>query len=227
MIADNLKILTGEIAEECDKIGRKHEDLTLIGVSKYQPLKAVNEAYEFGLRNFGENKAQELRDKFTEFDKNVFWHFIGHLQRNKVKYVIRPAEFIHSVDSIKLAAEIEKQAAKVGKVQKILLEIKTSEEDSKFGLENEEEIEKLVEFSGLSASLDLVGLMTMAPYTDDEVEIGKSFSKLRKLKEKLNASGANIFHLSMGMSGDWKIALKEGATMLRIGTTIFGNRNYN
>ncbi len=227
MIANNLKILTGEIAEECDKIGREYENLTLIGVSKYQPIEAINEAYEFGLRNFGENKAQELRDKFAEFDKEVNWHFIGHLQTNKVKYVISPSEFIHSVDSLKLAAEIEKQAARNSKAQKILLEIKTSGEDSKFGLEDKDEIKELVEYAGLSATLELVGLMTMAPYTDNEVEIRNSFSKLRMLKEKLNASGANISHLSMGMSGDWRLALKEGATMLRIGSTIFGTRNYN
>ncbi len=225
MIAERLKILKASIREKSISCGRNPEEISLIGVSKYQPLSAIEEAYNAGLTNFGENKAQELKEKFADFNHKVNWHFIGHLQTNKVKYIIEPAEYIHSLDSIKLAAEIEKRASKIKKIQKVLLEIKTSSEATKFGLNSESEIYELVEYCQNSSNLDLVGLMTMAPFTDDEDEIRKSFSSLRKLFDKLNSEGAGLRHLSMGMSGDWEIALEEGATMLRIGTAIFGSRN--
>lgn len=226
MIAENLKILSESIAEKCESVGRNADEITLIGVSKYQPISAIREAYLAGLMNFGENKAQELKDKFAEFKEPVHWHFIGHLQTNKVKYVIEPAEYIHSVDSLKLAREIDKRAAKINKIQKVLLEIKTSDESTKFGLDNESDIFELVEFISGSNNLQLHGLMTMAPFTDDERAVRKSFSSLRILKDKLNNQGVNLRHLSMGMSDDWQYAVEEGATMLRIGTAIFGKRIY-
>ncbi|RMD48062.1 MAG: YggS family pyridoxal phosphate-dependent enzyme [Ignavibacteria bacterium] len=226
MIAERLKILQERISEKALSCGRTPGEITLIGVSKYQPLEAIKEAYEAGLRNFGENKAQELRDKSAEFTGEFNWHFIGHLQTNKVKYVIEPAEYIHSVESIKLASEIQKRAEQIGKVQKIFLEIKTSGEATKFGLQNKDEIFETAEFCREQPNLKLDGLMTMAPYTDDEEEIRKSFTSLRNLKDELNSSGFSLNHLSMGMSGDWELAVEEGATMLRIGTAIFGSRYY-
>ena len=227
MIAERLKILKDEIDEKCLSCGRLPEDVTLIGVSKYHPLSVIEEAFEAGLKNFGENKAQEFRDKSSRFEGSAVWHFIGHLQTNKVKYVIETAEYIHSVDSKKLAAEINKRAERINKIQKILLEINTSGEPSKFGLETEDEIFELADFCRGLKNIRLSGLMTMAPYTDDESEIRKSFSALRTLFDKLNAQGAELKHLSMGMSGDWQIAVEEGSTMVRIGTAIFGTRNYS
>lgn len=226
MVAENLKILTEAINEKCVSAGRTPDDITLIAVSKYQPVEAIIEAFESGVHNFGENKAQELKDKSSIIEQNVIWHFIGHLQTNKVKYIIEPAEYIHSVDSIKLAAEIQKRAAKINKVHKIFLEIKTSDEATKFGISGDKELDEIIEFVSNCNNLNLNGLMTMAPYTDDESLIRRSFSQLRELKERLNAQGLNLEHLSMGMSNDWGIAIEEGATMLRIGTAIFGKRNY-
>jgi hypothetical protein len=157
----------------------------------------------------------------------VNWHFIGTLQRNKAKYVVKAASLIHSVDSISLADEINKQAAKNDKVQDILLEIKTSFEKTKAGLNQEEQIIQLVEHCKTLSNINLLGLMTMAPYTDDEQLIRKSFSELRKLIDMIKQQGINLTELSMGMTGDFEIAIDEGATMLRIGSAIFGQRDYS
>lgn len=224
MVSENIKRLEEKILKACIQAGRKTEEITLIAVTKNQPVEIIKLALESGIKNFGENKAQELRDKFEILSNNINWHFIGHLQTNKVKYVIKAAEVIHSVDSIKLAEEINKKALQLGKKQNILLEIKTSEEATKFGLKEEKEIFETAEFCASSSNLNLIGLMTMAPYTDDEKLIRKSFQQLRNFKEKLNNAGFNLKELSMGMSNDFEIAIEEGATMLRIGTAIFGER---
>lgn len=226
MIAENLNRLNEKIEEICLKTGRIRSDLRLIAVSKTQPVEIIKEAVDAGLKDFGENKAQELRDKSESITGNFVWHFIGHLQSNKVKYVIKSAELIHSVDSIKLADEINKKAESVSKIQNVLLEINTSLEGSKFGLRNEKEIFETAHFCSQSKNLNLVGLMTMAPYTDDKKIIRDCFINLRKLKEKLNNSGFAINELSMGMTNDYDIAIEEGSTMIRIGTAIFGERNY-
>lgn len=226
MIAENLNRLTENIEEICLKTGRIRSDLRLIAVSKTQPVEIIQEAIDAGLKDFGENKAQELRDKSESITGNFYWHFIGHLQSNKIKYVIKSAEFIHSVDSVKLADEINKKAESISKTQNVLLEINTSLEGSKFGLRNEKEIFDTAQFCSLSKNLRLVGLMTMAPYTDDKNIIRDCFMKLRKLKDKLNNSGFEINELSMGMTNDYDIAIQEGSTMLRLGTAIFGERNY-
>lgn len=227
MLENNIKIVWDKINNTCSKCGRNVSELKLIGVSKTQPIELISEAFNIGIKNFGENKAQELKQKAEQINYNVVWHFIGHLQTNKVKYIINHAEFIHSVDSIKLAEEINSKAEKINKKQKILLEIKTSEEESKFGLQNEDEVFKILEFCKTKKNIEVVGLMTMAPFTDDEKQIRKSFSSLRLLKDKINSIGYNLNELSMGMTNDFEIAIEEGATMLRIGTAIFGQRNYN
>ncbi len=226
MIAENLNRLNEKIEEICLKTGRIRSDLRLIAVSKTQQVEIIKEAVDAGLKDFGENKAQELRDKSESITGNFFWHFIGHLQSNKVKYVIKSAEFIHSVDSIKLADEINKKAESIFKIQNVLLEINTSLEASKFGLRVEKEIFDTAQFCSQSKNLNLVGLMTMAPYTVDRKIIRDCFINLRKLKERLNNSGFAINELSMGMTNDYDIAIEEGSTMLRIGTAIFGERNY-
>lgn len=226
MIAENLNRIRDRINSVCIKSGRKPEEIRLIAVSKTVTTEIVNEAISAGITDFGENKAQELVDKYQQVGDKVTWHFIGHLQTNKAKYAVRTADFIHSVDSIKLAAEINKQAAKLNKIQKVLLEIKTSSEESKFGLDDIEEIKQLLQYCKDADSLNPVGLMTMAPYTDDENLIRKSFTDLRILKDNLNKDGYSLTELSMGMTSDFEIAIEEGATMLRIGSALFGERIY-
>jgi len=226
MISENLKRLKDRINVRCDASGINSEEIKLIAVSKYFGIDAITEANNLGITNFGENKAQELRDKFELLGDRVKWHFIGTLQRNKAKYVVKAASLIHSVDSLSLADEINKHATKNNKTQDILLEVKTSFEDTKTGLNQEEQVIELVEHCKTLSKVNLLGLMTMAPFTDDEQIIRKSFSDLRKLKDKINQQGFNLTELSMGMTSDFEIAIDEGATMLRIGSAIFGQRDY-
>ena len=225
MIAENIKHLRERITAKCVEFKRDSKEIKLIAVSKFFGVDAINEANRLGITDFGENKAQELRDKYEILGDKVKWHFIGTLQRNKVKYAVKAASFIHSVDSKILAAEINEEAKKLDKVQKILLEVKTSFEETKSGLREEEEVIKLVKHCSDLSNVNLVGLMTMAPFTDDEKIIRKSFIDLRKLKDEINQNGFDLRELSMGMTNDYEIAIEEGATMLRIGSAIFGQRN--
>lgn len=224
MILENLKKIEDQIGLSSSNCGRNRSEIRLIAVSKTQPADIIKEALSAGLKDFGENKAQELRDKFELIKGDFTWHFIGHLQANKIKYVIKTAGYIHAVDSLKLAEEIDLKAAQINKQQNVLLEIKTSDEASKHGFENEKDIFNTAIFCQESSNLNLAGLMTMAPYTDDEKLIRSCFIKLRETKEKLNKNGFEINELSMGMSNDFRIAIEEGATMIRIGTAIFGAR---
>lgn len=224
MVAKNLQILEERISSACFKAGRKRKDIRLIAVSKTYPVSEIEIAYRFGVRDFGENRAQEFKEKSLLFNKPVNWHFIGHLQSNKIKYVIKNAEFIHSVESKKLVDEINLQAEKIKKVQKILIEYNASDEDSKYGLRDSEKVFELAEYCKSKTNIILVGLMTMAPFTDNKSIISKTFIKLRQLKEELSRYGFNLTELSMGMTNDFEIAIEEGSTMLRIGTAIFGTR---
>lgn len=226
MIQKNYNRLQQKISEICEKCSRNPAEITLIAVSKNNPISAIEEAQKCGLIHFGENKAQELRDK-AEIKSDVVWHFIGHLQTNKVKYVVKAAEFIHSVDSEKVLKEINKRAALENKIQKILFEVNTSDESNKFGLKDFESLKKLVELSKDMKNVDAKGLMTMAPYTDNKKIIRDCFIQLRQWKEKLNEEGFRLTDLSMGMTNDFDIAIEEGATMIRIGTAIFGERDYS
>lgn len=225
MIIKNVQIIKEKIAEICDNSGRNYKEIKLIAVSKTNPLSVIEDAYSAGIIDFGENKAQELRDKSKLVESSFNWHFIGHLQTNKVKYVIDSAEYIHSVDTIKLASTIDSKASSINKVQKILIEVNTSGESSKFGIHNFENLRSFIEECSSYSNLEVKGLMTMAPYTSDENIIRKCFSELRDMKEKLNDQWSNISELSMGMTNDYKIAIEEGSTMLRIGTAIFGERD--
>jgi pyridoxal phosphate enzyme (YggS family) len=227
MIADNLQQLKVKISNACRSAGKNPDDVKLVAVSKYFGIKAITEAANLGITDFGENKAQELRDKYNILGDKVTWHFIGTLQRNKVKYVVNCSSLIHSVDSKPLVDEINNQAEKNNKIQKILLEVKTSGEESKSGLEMEEQVIELAEYCGTLKNVRLIGLMTMAPFTDDEGLIRKSFSGLRKLKDKLNQQGYKLTELSMGMTSDFEIAISEGSTIVRIGSAIFGQRDYS
>jgi pyridoxal phosphate enzyme (YggS family) len=226
MISDNINRLTQAIERKSLECGRKPEEITLVAVSKYFGIESILQANNAGILNFGENRAQELVLKYEKISDSVIWHFIGTLQKNKVKYAVRCAEFIHSVDSIDLLYEINKKAEALGKIQKILFEVKTSDEESKSGISSEEEIFKFAEEAKKLSNVKSIGLMTISPLTDDEYLIRKSFSYLRNLKEKLNNYGFNYTELSMGMTSDYEIAIEEGATILRIGSAIFGERNY-
>jgi pyridoxal phosphate enzyme (YggS family) len=225
MIAENIKHLREGIAAKCAEFKRNPQEIRLIAVSKFFGVDAISEANRLGITDFGENKAQELRDKYEILGDKVTWHFIGTLQRNKVKYAVKAASFIHSVDSSLLIDEINIQAQKLNKVQKILLEVKTSFEETKSGLSNHTEVLELVNHCSTLSNIELVGLMTMAPFTDDESIIRKSFCDLRKLKDEINKNGFYLSELSMGMTNDYEIAIEEGATMLRIGSAIFGQRD--
>ncbi len=227
MIVENLARLKGKIEESCKRSGRKPDEVKLIAVSKYFGVDSIIEAKNCGLTDFGENRAQELTLKFEKLGDSVTWHFIGTLQKNKVKYAVKAAELIHSVDSLELVEEINLRSEKLGKVQKILLEVKTSEEETKSGLETENEILVLVKRCSELKNVELKGLMTMAPLTDDTNIIRKSFRDLFNLKDRINNKGYNLTELSMGMTSDFEIAIEEGATMIRIGSAIFGDRDYS
>ena len=228
MVAENLKEVEARVCAACERSGRKRESVTLIAVSKTKPVQMLEEAYQVGSRYFGENKVQELADKYELMPKDIHWQMIGHLQRNKVKYIIDKAELIHSVDSLRLAETIDKEAAKKGIVANVLLEVNMAKEDTKYGLMPEEVMDfvrEIVRFQHIKVQ----GLMTIAPFVDDPEENRKHFANLRKLsvdirKEKVN--NVNMSILSMGMTNDFEVAIEEGATMVRIGTAIFGERNY-
>ncbi len=226
MFDENLNIVKKNISNALNKTGRSLEEIKLVAVSKTKPVEMILEAYNLGLRDFGENKAQELKTKVAELPKDINWHFIGHLQTNKVKEVVQVAELIHSVDSIKIAGEINKRASAIEKVQNILIEVNTSDEDTKFGLSSIEQVKEIALFCTEASNLNLCGLMTMAPFTENKKILRNCFIKLREMKEKLNYNGFNLKELSMGMTNDYEIAIEEGATIVRIGTALFGKRNY-
>ena len=227
MISANLQNVRQRIERKCQKVSRDSSKITLIAVSKNFGIDEINAVISEGVKDFGENRAQELDKKFMLLGNKINWHFIGNLQRNKVRFVVNSAEYIHSVDSFLLASEINKYAAKINKIQKILLQVKTSSEDSKSGITDFSELRDLAFYCKEFANVKLVGLMTIAPYSDDESLIRKSFSSLQVMKEKLNSEGLNLTELSMGMSSDFEIAIEEGSTMLRIGSAIFGERDYS
>jgi PLP dependent protein len=226
MIAENLQKVRETIKRKCEEVNRDPSEIKLVVVSKNFGTEKIDEAFDCGIKDFGENRAQELNIKYERLGNKITWHFIGNLQRNKVRFVVNSAEYIHSVDSLLLASEINKYAVKNNKIQKVLLQVKTSYEETKSGLTNYSEIKDLAFYCEDFKNLDLVGLMTIAPFTEDQNLIRKSFSQLRKLKERLNSESLKIKELSMGMTSDYEIAIEEGATMLRIGSAIFGERDY-
>lgn len=207
---------------------RTSNDLTLINVSKTKPVEALMEAYNYGERHFGENKVQELIEKYETMPKDIKWHMIGHLQTNKVKYIVDKVEYIHSVDSLKLAQTIDKEAQKHNVTVKILIEVNVAGEDTKFGV-SVEETENLVREIAKLNNVKICGLMTIAPYVDDPEENRQYFVKLRELSVDIadkNIDNVNMNVLSMGMTGDYCVAIEEGATLVRVGTGIFGRRDY-
>lgn len=202
------------------------EDVTLVAVSKTKPVLEIMEAYNTGHRVFGENKVQEMEAKWEEMPKDIEWHMIGHVQRNKVKYMAPFVSLIHSVDSKRLLKEVNKQAKKVDRVIDCLLQIKIAEEDSKFGLDKDEALELLAsEAFQKYENVRVIGLMGMATFTDNENQISEEFKKLKQIYDSVK-DDYNFTHLSMGMSGDYSIAIKHGSNIVRVGSAIFGERNY-
>ena len=226
MIKEQYWEIKRNIEEACRRAGRNPEEVTLIAVSKTKPLPALNEAYEAGARDFGENKVQEILEKAPQMPKDARFHMIGHLQRNKVREVIDKAVLIHSVDSIRLAQQIEKDGQKLGIQVPILLEVNVAREESKFGFFTEETEEAVREIS-LLPHVSIKGLMTIAPFVENPEENRKVFQELYQLSVDIkskNIDNVTMGVLSMGMSGDYEVAVEEGATMVRVGTSIFGAR---
>ena len=229
MVRENLETVEANIRKACANAGRSRDEVTLIAVSKTKPVSMLMEAYDSGIRIFGENKVQEMCDKYEQMPKDIQWHMIGHLQRNKVKYIIDKAALIHSVDSLRLAETIQEEAAKHQVVMPILVEVNVAMEETKFGTSLAEAME-LVEQISHFPNIRIEGLMTIAPFVEDPEENRKYFRALKKLAVDINNKNIDNVHvriLSMGMTHDYMVAIEEGATMVRVGTGIFGERNYN
>lgn len=228
-IQENLREVKDKIASAAIKSGRQPEEITLIAVTKTLPVDVINAAIGFGVADIGENKVQEVTDKYEQIIGGPKWHLIGHLQTNKVKYIIDKVSMIHSVDSFRLAEEISKRAEKAGLIMDILVQVNVAEEETKFGL-SVEEVEGLVEEIATLPGIRVKGLMTIAPFIEEEYELRKYFSQMKEIFETLKKTmynKADMTYLSMGMTNDYELAIEEGANMVRIGTGLFGARNYN
>jgi pyridoxal phosphate enzyme (YggS family) len=233
-IADNLRFVRSRIEAACGRSGRRPEEVTLIAVSKRKPFSDILEACASGAADFGENYVQELTQKIEQNNhpgagRPIRWHMIGHLQRNKVKYLMDRAVMIHSVDSAALAQTISKEAVKAGRVMDILLEVNAAGEESKFGLGYDKVLPLIHEIAPLPG-IHICGLMTVPPYTENPETSRVYFKKLRELSVDIarqSIDNVSMHTLSMGMTGDFEVAIEEGATHIRVGTAIFGARNYD
>lgn len=229
MIKDQLKEIRAHIKEAAQRAARSEDDITLIAVSKTYPVTAIKEAVLEGCTDFGENHVQELMSKIDSVKENVSWHLIGHLQTNKVKYVVGKTSLIHSMDSLKLAEEIEKQSAKRGIITNVLVEVNVADEATKYGFKLDE-VMGVMKILNTMPHIKVKGLMTVAPYVENPEKNRPIFRKLYELSvdiQKQNLDNISTSILSMGMSNDYQIAIEEGATMVRVGTAIFGNRDYS
>ena len=228
MLKENLANVEKNIEQACKNAGRSRDEVTLIAVSKTKPVEMLQEIYDENIRDFGENKVQELCSKMEQLPSDIRWHMIGHLQRNKVKYIVGKVELIHSVDTYRLAEEINIQAKKQNVIVPILFEVNIAHEESKFGISAEDAILLVEEISKLE-NIRIKGLMTIAPYVENPEDNRLYFRKIKQLSVDItNKNIDNVFMeiLSMGMTGDYMVAIEEGATMVRVGTGIFGERNY-
>jgi len=226
MIFDNVRKIKQKIREVCLKTGRNPEDVTIVAVTKTVPVERIIEVVKAGIYDIGENKVQELLEKRKSID-NVRWHFVGHLQTNKVKYIVDFVHLIHSVDSFKLALEIDKRAKRINRVVDVLIEVNTSGELAKYGVKPEEALNLVRQISENCEYVQVKGLMTVAAYLPNPEDVRPMFRTLRELRDeisKFNLRNVEMRHLSMGMSNDYEVAVEEGATIVRIGTAIFGPR---
>lgn len=227
-IRDNLLRVEENIESALIASGRNKDDITLVGVTKTVDADSINEAISYGIENIGENKVQEIMDKYDKINKNVNWHMIGHLQTNKVKYIIDKVDLIHSLDRMSLAKEINKRAKSESIIKDVLIQVNIAEEETKFGLKKEEVIpfiESILDFKNIRVK----GLMTIAPFSENPEEVRFVFRDLRNLGyeiEKKNYENLEMKYFSMGMTNDYKVAIEEGANIVRIGTAIFGKRVY-
>ena len=229
MLKDALIEVENNILDACERSGRNPEEVTLIAVSKTKPVEMLQEVYNEGIRDFGENYVQELADKIEIMPKDIRWHMIGHLQRNKVKYLVGKVACIHSVDSLRLAEVINERSIKLGVVTEIMAEVNIAGEESKFGFTRDEVFDFAEKVSTMEG-VKLVGLMTSAPSADDPEENRQYFREMKSLSVDINEkniNNINITELSMGMTNDYIVAVEEGATHVRVGTAIFGARNYS
>ncbi|XVG95457.1 YggS family pyridoxal phosphate-dependent enzyme [Eubacteriales bacterium KG127] len=227
-IESNLNLIMTDIANIALSCNRKPDDVNLIAVTKLHNYQEINEAIDAGVTDIGENKVQEIQEKYDKV-KKVRWHLIGHLQRNKVKYIIDKVYMIHSVDSLKLAEEIDKRASQKGIKMKILIQINAENEENKFGINPADLDELISDIYEKCESIEICGLMSIAPLYDNPEDARHCFSTVKGLYDKYakdTRDRVNFKYLSMGMSGDYKIAIEEGATHVRVGTAIFGKRNY-
>lgn len=224
LIKENYKKLKEEIEEIALNCKRNHEEIKLVAVSKNFSTESIKSIYEEGQKDFGENRAQEMQSKYTTLENlDIIWHFIGRIQTKKIKNIVPIAEYIHSVWRLKEIEEIQKRAETINKIQKIFLEVNASGEETKAGLQPFQ-VEGFLNKVKNYKNIEVIGLMTMAPYTQDKNNIRKTFSTLRELRDSLSVKFPNLKELSMGMSNDYRIAIEEGSTFLRIGTKIFGER---
>lgn len=227
-ISQNLKEVEKRIAAACERAGRSREEVTLIAVSKTKPVEMIEKCIDNGITIFGENKVQELCEKYEVLPKELHWHMIGHLQRNKVKYIVDKTVLIHSVDSLRLAETISAEAAKKNVSVPVLIEVNVAEEESKFGIAVAD-AETLIRQIALLPGISVRGLMTIAPYTENPEDNRSIFRVLKQLSvdiERKNIDNVSMNVLSMGMTGDYETAIEEGATIVRVGTGIFGARDY-
>ncbi len=227
-ISENLKEINQKISEAAESCGRKTDGVRLIAVTKTYGVDVINQAIDLGVTDIGENRVQEILEKYDSV-KPCKWHLIGHLQKNKVKYIIDKVELIHSVESYDLAKEIDRLAKKIGKIQRILLEVNVSGEESKFGINPRDCVELCQRISTDFENVKIDGLMTVAPFVDDSKVLENVFDGLRNLAEEVKAKkikNVDMDELSMGMTNDFPLAIKCGATMVRVGTGIFGKRDY-
>lgn len=228
MITENLDHVKERIQKACERSGRNPKDVTLVAVSKTKPEEDIMELYRAGQRDFGENYIQELRKKHDDLPKDIRWHMIGHLQRNKVKYIAEYVTLIHSVDSMELAETIEKEAVKHNRTIPVLIEVNVAQEESKFGV-SLEEAPKLAEEISTLPHVEVRGFMTSAPFVENPEDDRSVFRSLHQLSVDMktkNHNNVNVDVLSMGMTNDFEVAVEEGSTMVRVGTAIFGKRNY-
>jgi hypothetical protein len=229
-IFENIRIICGRISHAAIRAGRRPEDIKLIAITKTTGIQQIKEAIGAGLRTFGESKVQEAREKiqnsrFKIQNADIRWHLIGHLQKNKAKGAVELFDLIHSIDSVELAEIADKHAKKAGKTQKILLQVKLSDEISKYGILKDDLSKTIKEISEME-NLSIKGLMTIPPFFENPEKARPYFSELRTLRDTAETMGFNLPELSMGMTNDFEVAIEEGATMVRIGTAIFGERKY-
>lgn len=229
IIERNISNVLENIKKTCEAIDKNPEEITLIAVTKTIEPKRMDVALKTGINNIGENKVQEIMEKYDKINYDPKWHLIGHLQRNKVKYIIDKVDLIHSLDSLRLAKEIDKRAKKVNRIMNLLIQVNISNDDAKFGISHDE-IDGFIKEVSMLENIKIEGLMTIVPYVDDTEKVRPYFRKMKEIFDDLKTcsyDNVSMEYLSMGMTNDYLVAIEEGANMVRVGTGIFGERDYS